>query len=60
MAYSGIMLTSCWEPPRQFKHLQVRIVEAWASTPGASDAESGCPTHISSTYGNCKLGQKLV
>jgi len=27
MAYGGIMLTSCREPPRQFKHLRVLIVE---------------------------------
>jgi hypothetical protein len=27
MAYGGIMLTSCREPPRQFKHLHVLIVE---------------------------------
>jgi hypothetical protein len=26
MAYGGIMLTSCREPPRQFKHLRVLIV----------------------------------
>jgi hypothetical protein len=25
--YSGIMLTSCREPPRQFEHLQMLIVE---------------------------------
>jgi hypothetical protein len=27
MAYGGIMLTSCREPPRQAKHLRVLIVE---------------------------------
>jgi hypothetical protein len=27
MAYGGIMLTSCQEPPRQAKHPQVLIVE---------------------------------
>ncbi|TEU16788.1 MAG: hypothetical protein E3J21_09920 [Anaerolineales bacterium] len=27
MAYGGVMLTSCQEPPRQFKHLRVLIVE---------------------------------